>query len=106
MNIVKVKGKEYVINYSVNTLVRMEKAQGKSFLQMFSNEQNIGLSAIRDIVYYGLVDKQNVSEEDAGDIISALIEEGYSLSEVGMLFTGELLKSLGLDKEVKIEKNA
>lgn len=98
MKIQKIGGKDYVIHYSINSLIEMEKATGKSFTQMFDSE-GFSLSTIRDLVYFGLKAKAHINPEEAGDLISVLIEEGMPIEEVATMFANELMAALGFKQE-------
>lgn len=102
MKIQKIGGKDYVIHYSINSLIEMEKATGKSFTQLF-NSEGFSLSTIRDLVFYGLKAKAKITEEGAGEILDALIEEGMPIEQVATLFVNELMAALGIKQEEVVE---
>lgn len=96
MKILKVDSKDYILHYSINSLVRMEKETGKGFTDLFS-EDSISLESLRDVIFYGLVSKQRkITADETGDIIDALIQEGQSIMEISQMFITELTKALGM----------
>lgn len=105
MKVLKVDGKDLIVHYTVNSLVRMEEETGQSFIEMF-DEDEISLGTIRDLIFYGLISKQHkFSREDAGRVMDDLIAEGKSMAEVSQMFMAELTSSLGMDIEEVEETN-
>lgn len=101
MKILKASGKDYLVHYSINNLVRMEQDTGKSFTEMF-DEDDVALGTIRDLIYYGLISKQHkFTHEDAGRLMDDLIADGKSMAEVSQMFLKELTNSLGMGTEVE-----
>lgn len=97
MKIVKANGVDYVVHYSINSLVELEKATGKPFTDLFESEEGVSLTALRRIIFYGLKAKHHdMSEEKAGVIIDQLIEGGKTIMEISADFLGELTKALGM----------
>jgi hypothetical protein len=97
MKILKVKGKDYLVHYTINSLVRMEEETGKSFTEMLGDEDGLSISDLRDIIFYGLISKQHeFTRLDAGNIIDSMVEEGLSIVEVSQKFLSELTRALGM----------
>jgi len=107
MKIVKANGVDYIVHYSINSLVELEKATGKPFTDLFDNEEGVSLTALRRIIFYGLKAKQHeMSEEKAGVIIDQLIEGGMSIMDISAAFLEELTQALGMKKEENTSPNA
>lgn len=99
MKILKVDGKDYLVHYSINSLVRMEQETGKGFVDMF-DENEISIGTIRDLIFYGLISKQrNFKEEDAGQLMDRMIEDGKSIADISQMFIKELTNALGMKIE-------
>lgn len=100
MKVLKIEGRDYIIHYSINSLVAMEERTGKPFTTLFDNENGIGIGTLRTIIYYGLTSKQrNLTPADAGDIIDSLIAEGKTIVEISEMFLNELTAALGMKEE-------
>lgn len=107
MKIVKANGVDYIVHYSINTLVEMESATGKPFTDLFESEDGVSLVALRRIIYYGLKAKQHdMSEEKAGVIMDQLIESGQTIMEISASFLEELTKALGMKQDDGENPNA
>lgn len=97
MKILNVKGKDYLIHYTINSLVRMEQETGKSFTEMLGDETGLSIGSLRDIIFYGLISKQHdFTRPDAGNIIDDMIEQGMSIVEISQKFIEELTRALGM----------
>lgn len=97
MKVLKVEGKDYLVHYSINSLVRMEQETGKGFVNIF-DENDISIGTIRGLIFYGLISKQReFTHEDAGRIMDGLIADGKSIMKISEMFIGELTKALGMD---------
>ncbi|NMA48670.1 MAG: hypothetical protein GX947_02695 [Tissierellia bacterium] len=106
MKVLKVDGKDYIVHYSINSLVAMEETTGKPFTALFDNEAGIGIQTLRTIIYYGLTSKQrDLKLGDAGDIMDALIAEGKTIVEISEMFLNELTAALGMKTVVKEEES-
>lgn len=104
MKILKIGEKEYVIKFTINSLVEMEQYLGKPFTSMFS-EDGVSLLSIRTLTYFGLKQmEKDITHEKAGEIINNALESGMSFSDVAEILIGELTKSLGV-KTKNSEKN-
>jgi len=100
VKIIKINNKDYIIKYSINQLIAMEKATGKPFTALFGEGDDISLEALRTLIYYGLKDgMKELTHEQTGDIIADAIEGGISFLELAKEFTVEMGKSLGFKKE-------
>lgn len=99
MKLFKAGNKDYVVKYSINGLIAMEQRLGKSFMSLFDDESGMSLSAIRTLVYCGLMEKQSqLSEESVGNVIQDAIDEGMSFQEIANVFMSEMTKALGMGK--------
>lgn len=102
MKVFKVNKKDMMVNYTINSLVAMEVGMGRPFTQLFNEEEGISLADLRSIIYYGLTTHQkDITLDEAGDLITDMIEEGKSLTEITELFMKELTKALGLEKAME-----
>ena len=98
MKVLETQTQKYVIHYSINSLVEMEVATGKSFMELF-NEDGISMTVLRMLVYFGLKSKTHgMTEERAGEIMSEAIAEGMSFAEISEMFVSELVGSLGMSE--------
>lgn len=98
MRPIKIGKKDYIISYSINALVRMEKETGKTFEEIFP-EDKFSLMAIRDLFYYGLIEKQTMTPEKAGDLLEELIQDGEAFEDIMGILMEELAKAIGADLE-------
>lgn len=98
MKVLNTETQKYVIYYSINSLVEMEIATGKSFMNLFS-EDNISMTTLRMLVFYGLKEKtHDMTEQKAGEVMTKAIAEGMSFTELSEMFVSELTNSLGLSQ--------
>lgn len=101
MRVIKINDKDYVIRYTVNNLIVMEKIVGKPFSEMFGNT-GIELTTLRALIYCGLKDhKHDLTEEGAGEFITEALENGFDLGQLSQEFVDELTKSLGFKETPK-----
>lgn len=104
MRVLKIEDREYVIKYSINSLIEMESYLGKPFTSVFS-EDGISLLALRTLAYFGMKQMDHdLTHEKAGIIISQALESGMTFSEVVEAFVNEMNRALGFKKEIS-EKN-
>ena len=92
---IKINNKDYYLNYDINTLCMM-KGQGLDVMKLDQIEMDI--LTIRDLFYFGLCRLQNnLTKEDAGDLMSEYIQNGRSFDELATVITNALTNSLGLN---------
>lgn len=104
--ILKIDGKEYTIKYTINILCEMTKA-GIDVMNLDSIVFN--MINLRSFFYYGLksADKK-ITENKAGDIMDAYIQEGHEFNDIMEIIMSALAESLGSkeqDNEGDSEKN-
>lgn len=90
---IKINNKTYYLKYTLNVLCEME-ADGMDV----NNLNTVSFRQLRALFYYGIksIHKDEIhTEEQAGDLISAYIEDGGSLEELGPIMSNALSKSFG-----------
>lgn len=106
MKVINANGVDYIIHYSINSLVELEQAMGKPFTALFDSEEGVSLGSLRRIIFYGLKSKQfDMTEIKAGMLIDSMIESGSTIMDVSSLFLEELTKSLGMKQAVEPNPN-
>lgn len=104
MKIIKIGEKEYVVKFTMNSLVEMEQYLGKPVMSIFK-EDEISFLSIRTLTYFGLKQmEKELTHEKAGDIMSDALENGMSFQDFAGIIIGELTKALGMKAEIT-EKN-
>lgn len=92
----KVGKKDYFLNYDINTLCMM-KAQGLNIMKL--DEMEIDIELVRGLIYFGLKRFHNdITLEDAGELISDYIQEGHTFEEVASVMEQALNNALGVKR--------
>lgn len=105
---INANGKEYTIKYTINVLCDMAKA---GIDVMNFDTINFNMINMRNFFYYGLksTDKK-MTENKAGDIMDAYIQEGHEFNDIMEIILTALAESLGSkdtedEAETDTEKN-
>lgn len=105
MKVLNVGTKQYVVHYSINSLVEMEQRTGKNFTQLFTEE--VSMASLRLLVFYGMKSKvHNFTEEQAGEVMDELIASGIGFEKLSEMFMTELMAALGIKQEDTENPNA
>lgn len=98
MKVLNVGSKQYVVHYSINSLVEMEQKTGNNFTNLFTSD--VSMTKLRMLVFYGLKSKiHEFTEELAGEVMDALITDGTSFQKLSEMFMTELMAALGIKEE-------
>lgn len=91
---IKINNKTYYLKYTLNVLCEME-AEGFDVMGL----STLSFTQLRSLFYYGVksIHKDEIKTvEQAGDLVSAYIEDGGSLVALGNIMSDILTKSLGV----------
>lgn len=96
--VIKINDKDYIISFNINTFCLMES---NGFNVMSINESDFGLSAYRELFYYGLLryHKKGMTQDKAGELISDFLENDGNMTELTEKVMSALFKSLGVKQE-------
>ena len=89
----EIKGKEYNIKYTINTLCVMAN-EGMDVTDLGNMKMNI--VTIRDLFYYGLKhENKKITINQAGCLIDDYLEDGGTFNDLSVEIMSALAKSLG-----------
>lgn len=78
----EVEGKKHVLKYDFNAVADLEDYYNTGLFNLI-DENNVGLRTLRGLLWAGLKwSKPKYSIQEAGKIIEAAMEEGYSFQEL------------------------
>lgn len=99
--IITIEGKDYMLRFDINTLCLMESKGIDPMVLMGEMEHN-SISKMRQLFYYGLLKfhKKGMTEEKAGDLMAAFVEDENEDNTYELLFK-KILKALFYGMGVK-----
>lgn len=99
----EIKGKEYNIKFTINTLCIMAN-EGLDITDLGNIKMNI--VAIRDLFYYGLKhENKKITVNQAGCLIDDFLEEGGSFNDISTEIMQALARALGSATEEEVEED-
>lgn len=101
MNVLKIKGNNYPLKFSINAMIEFEELSGKSFSQI---GDNMSLANIRLLFYVGLKAGGNdVNELQAGMLMNDYVEDN-GMEKFGEILSKSAVEALGKNKAKPPEK--
>ena len=67
--LIKLCGKPYTLRYDFNAMCDMEDILGKSVMEVFKSEDQIGFKVFRSIIWAGLNRTHPMTVEEAGELV-------------------------------------
>lgn len=100
MKVIKIGKKDYVVNYTINSLVEMEQYIEAPFTSLFGDDAGVAVQDLRTIIFYGLKGTiHKFTHEDAGELMDEAIAEGMTFMDLTAKFLAELTAALGIEQE-------
>ena len=99
--IITIEGKDYMLRFDINTLCLME-SKGIDPMELMGDMEHNSISKMRQLFYYGLLKfhKKGMTEEKAGDLMAAFVEDENENNTYELLFK-KILKALFYGMGVK-----
>ena len=99
--IITIEGKDYMLRFDINTLCLME-SKGIDPMEIMGNIEQNSLTKMRQLFYYGFLKfhKKGMTEEKAGDLMAAFVEDENEENTYELLFK-KILKALFYGMGVK-----
>lgn len=99
--IITIEGKDYMLRFDINTLCLME-SKGIDPMELMGDMEHNSLTKMRQLFYFGLLKfhKKGMTEEKAGELISAFVEDENEENTYELLFK-KILKALFYGMGVK-----
>ena len=99
--IITIEGKDYMLRFDINTLCLME-SKGIDPMELMGDMVHNSISKMRQLFYYGLLKfhKKGMTEEKAGDLMAAFVEDENEENTYELLFK-KILKALFYGMGVK-----
>lgn len=99
--IITIEGKDYMLRFDINTLCLME-SKGIDPMELMGDMEHKSISKMRQLFYYGLLKfhKKGMTEEKAGDLMAAFVEDENENNTYELLFK-KILKALFYGMGVK-----
>lgn len=92
--VITIEGKDYMLRFDINVLCLME-AKGIDVMELIGGMDSQSMLKMRQLFYYGLLKyhKKGMTEEKAGDLMTAFVEDEDENNTYEVLFK-KILKAV------------
>lgn len=77
--LIKIGDKEYALRYTINSVCCLEERFGKSLHSLLCTD----VSSVRALLWCALLDRCNLTLEQAGELLDEALDQGRSLTDIG-----------------------